>query len=711
MKKRKVVSFLLSALLVTLIFASIPQTTNHHEAISRGAEQNDTERTLRNLIVKRTGAWDDHGPIKIDGNQEFKETAEAESWEGNGPVSYPYIIENYFIDRDGDDGNCIQISNTDVHFIIRDSNLTRAYATGRAAIWLENVTNGVISNNSIAESYNGIYLEGGHILVENNEIDATSQASGIVTLTLNNSIITGNTVNAGTWGYHLWETFLCEITNNTITDCLTHGLYTYSSHDTIISENVIENTGTYGISIDYCDNMTLSRNNCTNNYYGIYLSHSSNCTVSNCTMNSNDQGITVISASYNYFEFCLITDSVERAIWFGSSSLYNVFNWNIMKNSGIIHVHFYDVLNVVEYNYYDNYAGPDFNGDGFGDTPHPHFSLTDEVYDYHPLVHEPSYPTWDPAPEDQYMEYGESLIYDLDVTSSIPITGWQISDEASFIISDMGTISNKEPLEVGTYPLIVTVTNAYEMSVEASFSVQVDDTVNPTWVSQVKNKTYDYGESIEFQMTAWDLSGIGHWTISDTDHFALSESSYADTSIALIEGISLLASGVYPLSITVYDNHDNTANAQFYVIVGEEEIDTTNPTWIVLPHDISIEEGEDFYLQVGAWDASGIASWNLTGSSSFVIDENGVITNDGVLAVGTYDLEVKAYDPNGNYCSAEFRVTVVKAPGDGTDTSTTPTQPVEIGDFGFLISTAGIAIAVVALIMGIGALLNTRKGS
>ncbi|MFW9932582.1 MAG: hypothetical protein ACFFDR_07990, partial [Candidatus Thorarchaeota archaeon] len=307
--------------------------------------------------------------------------------------------------------------------------------------------------------------------------------------------------------------------------------------------------------------------------------------------------------------------------------------------------------------------------------------------------------------------YGESLNYDLDITSSIPITDWQISNEASFIISDMGTISSKEPLEVGTYPLIITVTNIYEMSVEASFSVQVDDTVNPTWVSQVKNKTYDYGESIEFQMIAWDLSGISHWTISDTDDFALSESSYADTSIGTIEGISLLAPGAYPLSITVYDNHDNTANAQFYVIVGEEEVDTANPTWIVLPHDTSIEEGEDFYLQVGAWDASGIASWNLTGSSSFVIDENGVITNDGVLAAGTYDLEVKAYDPNGNYCSAEFTVTVVETPSDGTDTSTTPTQPVEIGNFGFLISTAGIAIAVVALIMGIGAFLSTRKGS
>jgi hypothetical protein len=38
--------------------------------------------------------------------------------------------------------------------------------------------------------------------------------------------------------------------------------------------------------------------------------------------------------------------------------------------------------------------------------------------------------------------------------------------------------------------------------------------------------------------------------------------------------------------------------------------------------------------------------------------EDGIITNKGLLALGVYSLEARAYDPYGYYCSANFSITV-----------------------------------------------------
>ena len=65
---------------------------------------------------------------------------------------------------------------------------------------------------------------------------------------------------------------------------------------------------------------------------------------------------------------------------------------------------------------------------------------------------------------------------------------------------------------------------------------------------------------------------------------------------------------------------------------------------------------------------------------------------------------VRAYDPEGNYCSATFTVTVIEA---GTVEPTTP--PVGTSDFGFIMSTAGLGLALVAFFLGLGAFLNARK--
>ena len=162
-----------------------------------------------------------------------------------------------------------------------------------------------------------------------------------------------------------------------------------------------------------------------------------------------------------------------------------------------------------------------------------------------------------------------------------------------------------------------------------------------------------------------------------------------------------LPPGVYSQTFTVYDTHDNSLVGSLTITIGNPVLDEISPVWVVSPYDITIEEGVPFYLQVGAWDESGIDDWEISGSSAFTIDSNGVITNSSVLQAGTYNLEVRGYDPAGNYCSATFIVTVVEA----DDTTAPP-----IGtDYGFFIGIGGIGIALVALFLGLGAFLNTRR--
>ncbi|MFX1433582.1 MAG: hypothetical protein ACFFB1_07380, partial [Promethearchaeota archaeon] len=62
---------------------------------------------------------------------------------------------------------------------------------------------------------------------------------------------------------------------------------------------------------------------------------------------------------------------------------------------------------------------------------------------------------------------------------------------------------------------------------------------------------------------------------------------------------------------------------------------------------------------LNASDASGIYDWWLNDTTYFDIDDaTGMITNKGLIPVGIYWLEVRAYDPYSQYCFAEFKITV-----------------------------------------------------
>jgi hypothetical protein len=131
-----------------------------------------------------------------------------------------------------------------------------------------------------------------------------------------------------------------------------------------------------------------------------------------------------------------------------------------------------------------------------------------------------------------------------------------------------------------------------------------------------------------------------------------------------------------------------------------------SPVWISQIQDKTFGFDDDIEIQLMAWDLAGIDSWfisdavNFSVSSTSLVD-TGILTIAGIenLAVGTYPLTITAYDPSGNYITATLTVTV-NAPGAGVG-----------GGTEFIISTAGLGVGILALVVAMSTFLSSRKSS
>jgi hypothetical protein len=86
-------------------------------------------------------------------------------------------------------------------------------------------------------------------------------------------------------------------------------------------------------------------------------------------------------------------------------------------------------------------------------------------------------------PTDQTIQYGEDFYYKLNATDQTGIAQWTIDDTANFAISGTGLITNLVDIGMGSYPLLVTVSDTLGNERTASFNVVVEGatgTFDPT---------------------------------------------------------------------------------------------------------------------------------------------------------------------------------------------------------------------------------------
>jgi parallel beta-helix repeat protein len=257
-----------------------------------------------------------HGPIGIEGDANFTDTALLESWPGDGSPENPYIIEGLEIDLGSKPGHCIWIRNTRVSFIISNCNLTGAVAGGGfegVGILLENVTYGELVNNNCSSNLDtGILLLGSlSNTVANNTCSSNNIGIAIESWfensdsnTVENNICNNNEVGIGLHAAHGYSVFNCTVSNNTCSNNDECGIRIDAYHGTVSNNTVVNNTctsnGESGISLSSSEFNTVANNTCNyNSDYGIRVGaavgmgtgESSNNTVVNNSCNYNRVGI------------------------------------------------------------------------------------------------------------------------------------------------------------------------------------------------------------------------------------------------------------------------------------------------------------------------------------------------------------------------------------------------------------------------------------
>lgn len=280
-------------------------------------------------------------PLNITNNAELAGNATS----GAGTVSSPYIIENLSITTSS--ATAISIQNTNVYFTLRNNNLSVSNSSFDG-IYLNNVGNGTIANNTVSGSGNGIYVANSNFdtitnntitnssaginlysstynTVELNIIDNTSTAINLASSYYNTVDL--NTINKSTtYGINVGSSTLNTVDNNTIHFAFDGIFIDYSSNNNSIANNIVNNSTYYGIIIEYTSIYNTLTNN-TANYnaqYGFLVEQSNNNTlVSNTASFNGYSGFWIGLGNSTILQNNVATNNTNYGFYFYGSSWYN----------------------------------------------------------------------------------------------------------------------------------------------------------------------------------------------------------------------------------------------------------------------------------------------------------------------------------------------------------------------------------------------------
>ena len=338
-----------SVLFVIILLALIFLQFNHLNKVKAPLiifdnSSGSTNNLVSELYLKQDSlqiVLSNHGPIDISSNANFITTASSESWQGNGSINNPFIIENYYINvTTNTDG--IVISNTDLYFIIRNVELNASYSSTNEGIRLLGVKHGTLFNNSIhyftnginlgiqssfndimnnsidQSTYSAISISGfnntiSYNLIQNNPLDGISipgsnntyafnsfknnQASSFSVNGNYNTFINNTSFDNG-GGFDLWgdNNYLVNNTVNKQNDtCYDfHG-----SKNILIQNQAISCLFSYEVSSAY---NILMNNSGTRNTFGFDILASNNYLSGNKALYNNGSGFNIENSDLNYLE-------------------------------------------------------------------------------------------------------------------------------------------------------------------------------------------------------------------------------------------------------------------------------------------------------------------------------------------------------------------------------------------------------------------------
>lgn len=172
----------------------------------------------------------------------------------------------------------------------------------------------------------------------------------------------------------------CNISYNILCPDFQAILLEHSNNNLITYNNISGGTNANLVELWYSSNNIVKGNHiCNSDIAGIAVTVAANNSIKQNTLEDNYCGINILEGSYNLVnenslennEYCVTVSGIGNRIYHN-----NIFgNRKIMATSGS----FWD--NGAEGNYWNDYNGTDFNGDGIGDTCLPWWGV-----DYYPLM-------------------------------------------------------------------------------------------------------------------------------------------------------------------------------------------------------------------------------------------------------------------------------------------------------------------------------------
>ncbi|MFW9919250.1 MAG: NosD domain-containing protein [Candidatus Thorarchaeota archaeon] len=626
-------------------------------------------------------------PIEIAGDVEFNTTAFANGWSGNGTEINPYIIEYQVIDKAFGQGPCINISDTRAYFIIRYCDLRYAtYYLNGAGVYLTNVTNGQIVQNTIFYNEYGIYMSSCQdIVVFNNSMSSIDRA-GLSLFSSSSLTIENNTMDAG---IEFWWSHSNILVNNTLAvdgfDFV--GYYTGDFTQSFVDDNTVSgkpiifwqhqiggtvptdagqvillNCSEYtvrdqiidssknGIDIIRCTEITVTNNTLTGCYRGIRLCYSQSIEVfeNNCTANSR-WGIYLDSTSDSEIQYNLCQNHFSSGLGVG---IYATTSENITiseNNCTTNDVGIETYSNTQKCKIFDNICNENSRGISM------QMSRLNEVFE-NEVVWNTQYGVVIYSPSDDNMIMNNNLsenprgVYLSNCPQNHIINN---SISASHVSGSYGVyvsggseghviFDNKIQFVNCAIYLKDSLYNtlSYNNLTQNNLSIYLISSNHTT----IAHNLLDGGDDIGLYMESNTCDNEMTWNVfNDCDINAIddgSDSLFDYNYWSNYTGIDADSDGIGDTPHPIQGIADNS-DAHPVVVLPE------TPVWMNGPEDQVLEFGESFHYDLNATVSTVIGGWSLSDMTDFTINSEGVITNITSLSVGIYPLYVDVFDIYG----------------------------------------------------------------
>jgi parallel beta-helix repeat protein len=342
-----------------------------------------------NGYVSIESGYEESLPIHITDDDDFAAQASSNSWDGNGSLIDPYVIEGLNITASAT--SPIQIGNTTVFFEVRGC----LVVGGPIGVLLQNVTNAKVWNNTIQSSVSSglLVTESDNVLATNNSIHSITGAdsTGIYSLGSDYCEFSSNTIQSvDGWGILADYSDNCSITENDVSESSNDGIRLRDSSDTNITLNAVTYSDMSGIKLGNSHRCRLERNLVGHSLVdGISIEASADSIIQdNVLYESGGYSLDVAGDSTD-----IIANTFYRSQMQGlrCQSDYNyVTQNNFIENNlafsgGATYLDHTGTNNDIAGNYYDSWTWPDVDENDIVDRPYQ-YGLVAAQSDHEPHV-------------------------------------------------------------------------------------------------------------------------------------------------------------------------------------------------------------------------------------------------------------------------------------------------------------------------------------